>query len=266
MNAKRISGKPCRHLAALCASILFNVILVVLCGWLASRPARQTGRPGAPAAPVPDESPASVSPQTTQPFRWTQLESTNYLVYVSNLRAIGCPEQTLRDIITADVASLYAQERKNPSLGNADEARGDQNAGNLGRQFRQPEPPYETLVNSLLAGQAPVSGGTQISQQSEVSALDFPQRHSRVFMPVVFQAVDASEMNFNDQSLAAIERLRQSFVEAVGGPDQDPADPDYERRWLAAQDQSDDQFRALLGEEAFVRQQMLSGQTPPVSQ
>jgi hypothetical protein len=266
MNAKQISGNPCRRPAALWVSMLFNVILVALCGWLVLRPVPKTGRPGAPVAPVSDESPVSASPQTAQPFRWTQLESTNYLVYVSNLRAIGCPEQTLRDIITADVASLYAQERKNPSLGNGDEARGDQNAGNLGRQFRKPEPPYEALVNSLLAGQAPVSGGTQTSEQPEVSALDVPQRQSRVFMPVVFQTVDASGMDFNDQSLAAIERLRQSFVEAVGGPDQDPADPDYERRWLAAQDQSDDQFRALLGEEAFVRQQMLSSQTPPVSQ
>jgi len=49
---------------------------------------------------------------TNQPFRWSQLESTNYQAYVSNLRDIGCPEQTIRDIITADVISLYSEKRR----------------------------------------------------------------------------------------------------------------------------------------------------------
>jgi len=41
-------------------------------------------------------------------FHWSQIESTDYLAYIENLRAIGCPEETIRDIIVADVNKLYA--------------------------------------------------------------------------------------------------------------------------------------------------------------
>src|SRR5437899_3128213 len=32
------------------------------------------------------------------PFDWRQVESEDYRQYVANLRALGCPEQTVRDI------------------------------------------------------------------------------------------------------------------------------------------------------------------------
>jgi hypothetical protein len=44
-------------------------------------------------------------------FNWSQLESTDYRQYIANLRAIGCPEMTVRDIIMTDVMRLYAQRR-----------------------------------------------------------------------------------------------------------------------------------------------------------
>lgn len=44
-------------------------------------------------------------------FSWQELESPDYQAYVTNLRAIGCPEQTIRDIILADVNQLYAKRR-----------------------------------------------------------------------------------------------------------------------------------------------------------
>jgi len=45
------------------------------------------------------------------PFRWTQIESDDYHQYVANLRAVGCPEQVIRDIIVADLAPVFAAER-----------------------------------------------------------------------------------------------------------------------------------------------------------
>jgi LysM repeat protein len=44
-------------------------------------------------------------------FSWKEVESPDYPTYIANLRDIGCPEQTIRDIIIADVNSLYAQKR-----------------------------------------------------------------------------------------------------------------------------------------------------------
>ena len=48
-----------------------------------------------------------------QLFSWHELESPDYPTYIANLRDIGCPEQTIRDIIIADVNTLYARRRAN---------------------------------------------------------------------------------------------------------------------------------------------------------
>jgi LysM repeat protein len=42
---------------------------------------------------------------------WSHVESPDYTTYIANLRSIGCPEQTIRDIIIADVNALYARRR-----------------------------------------------------------------------------------------------------------------------------------------------------------
>lgn len=46
-------------------------------------------------------------------FSWQEVESPDYPTYVANLRSIGCPEQTIRDIIIADVNGLYARKLAN---------------------------------------------------------------------------------------------------------------------------------------------------------
>lgn len=47
----------------------------------------------------------------TNTFHWRQVESDDYFQYVANLRAIGCPESTIRDLIVADVNQHYARKR-----------------------------------------------------------------------------------------------------------------------------------------------------------
>jgi len=47
--------------------------------------------------------------EVIQSFHWSQLESEDYRVYAANLRALGCPEATVRDIIIADVNELYSR-------------------------------------------------------------------------------------------------------------------------------------------------------------
>jgi len=44
-------------------------------------------------------------------FDWQEIESDDYPTYIANLRAVNCPEQTIRDIIIADVNALYARRR-----------------------------------------------------------------------------------------------------------------------------------------------------------
>ena len=44
-------------------------------------------------------------------FSWLSVESSDYVTYIANLRTIGCPETTVRDIIVADVNQLFARKR-----------------------------------------------------------------------------------------------------------------------------------------------------------
>jgi hypothetical protein len=44
-------------------------------------------------------------------FNWQQVESADYVEYIANLRKIGCPKKTMRDIIVADVNELFARKR-----------------------------------------------------------------------------------------------------------------------------------------------------------
>lgn len=46
----------------------------------------------------------------TNQFRWAQIESEDYKEYIARLRSIGCPEQTIRELIIADLDKLMAPE------------------------------------------------------------------------------------------------------------------------------------------------------------
>ena len=46
----------------------------------------------------------------TNEVKWAQLESEDYKTYIARLRSISCPEQTIRDIIIADLDKLLAPE------------------------------------------------------------------------------------------------------------------------------------------------------------
>ncbi len=67
------------------------------------------------AAPVVTP-PAKAQVQPAGELRWSQVESPDYAAYIANLRRAGCPEQTIRDIIVADICSLYSQEWKRKHL------------------------------------------------------------------------------------------------------------------------------------------------------
>ncbi len=64
---------------------------------------------------LPAKAPRATAPvgtaSSTPTFNWQSVESEDYKTYIQQLRAIGCPEETIRDIITADVWKLYESKR-----------------------------------------------------------------------------------------------------------------------------------------------------------
>lgn len=50
-------------------------------------------------------------------FRWSDLESEDYHVYIERLRAVECPEKTIKQIIAADIHQLYERRLELPIQG-----------------------------------------------------------------------------------------------------------------------------------------------------
>ncbi len=59
--------------------------------------------------PAPPPEPQVV--YVTNQFHWSDVESADYREYIANLRSIGCPEPTIKDIIITDIMKLYAARR-----------------------------------------------------------------------------------------------------------------------------------------------------------
>jgi hypothetical protein len=99
-------GKVLGTLLALNLALVSYLVWVITRGSSGpdGRPASLRAPSGSNAIPVTNFVPVLVTNQ----FRWSQLESEDYQTYINNLRAIGCPEQTIRDIIIADLDLLWA--------------------------------------------------------------------------------------------------------------------------------------------------------------
>ena len=101
----------------LLVSIVLNVALgAALLTWLATAPRNipRVVRPLNAAALSTNniriiKTNILVRPHT---FTWQEVESPDYAVYVENLRAIGMPDATVRDIIVADVDQIFAARRR----------------------------------------------------------------------------------------------------------------------------------------------------------
>src|ERR1043166_739894 len=71
-------------------------------------------------------------------------------------------------------------------------------------------------------------------------------REPPVVMPLVFQDADLSRLRLNDDQLQAIDYLRQKFLDELGGPQQDLADPAYRERWIKSQPEIDSDLKGMI--------------------
>ncbi len=96
---------------------LLGVVIFLLAKPPATHPAG-AAQNNSSAAPVQKNKSKSaekiftVSTTNALKIDWHMVESEDYRQYIANLRSIGCPEETIRDIITADVNKLFESRRK----------------------------------------------------------------------------------------------------------------------------------------------------------
>jgi hypothetical protein len=249
-------------------SILANVVLAALTicltarVWITSSVLPQ--HPAVSPLTAEEAGRAQSPPAEAKPFQWSSLESTNYLTYIANLRGIGCPEQTIRDIITADVRSLHATQQRavdsqRGALGSNRTASGAFDRDGLEAARRQLLLEQDALVSALMeAGSSgPESGGVVISRPTRERAQD-----RIVVIPLALKDVDPSDLKLDDRQIAVIAELRQKFQEDVGGPGQDPNDPAYLRRWQEAQRENDELFTGMLGGQFYLDYQLQATNAP----
>ena len=96
-------------------SLIANLLLSVGWVWSSRKPS------------ISPEAAASLAAATNKPitktavivrrtfFSWQEIESQDYAAYIKNLREIGCPEQTIRDIIIADVSQMLREKQREQS-------------------------------------------------------------------------------------------------------------------------------------------------------
>lgn len=190
-------------------SVLANLALAV---WLlrtspstaAAVFASSTNRTMPSAAPAqPDathsETASTVASNAPPPFLWSAIESADYRQYIANLRAVGCPESTIRDLIAADLTALYAPRAagiwRSPKREYWQKYQRDQPSPDQMKQLQALAKEQDTVFHELLGG--------HFTQQDRIDTLFLQLSSSErqlLFLP-------------GDQRAAALEALREAEID-----------------------------------------------------
>lgn len=248
-------------------SLTLNILLTGIVCFIWSRPqetfqASQPQKIATTAAQVEKVS----SKQTPTPFHWSQVESDDYATFTANLRAISCPEETIRHLVAGEIGQIYQDKQKQfedragrpmqpselrklrqeqavvlaqvmPSTSAAEKKNESRNGPSLGSGLvnRGPAPRYPLAFAASSSGKSTALGSAAAPPVSVT--------------PVLSKTVAA----------VAINQIRQEFVSQIGGTNQNPSDPAYYQRWSKAQRLADDRMRSLMGAEYYNRNSIEAG-------
>ena len=254
----------------LSVSLLINLLLTTAVGFLLRGypSTHETPVICAPAEPTPTQirettSEAHPQPPAT-PFRWSQLEATDYFTYVANLRAIDCPEETIRDIISADVANLFNMTRSEAKATMPPETF-LQHSLQLKRNeaelivslFGPPSPPRRVIGPTEVSNYAQTRPESDFSPEASLppgSVQEIPSEKTKpVLVPLAFLPPHP-DANLTAEQESVLDELSKEFIQAIGGADQNPNDPEYLKRWQKAQPEIDAQLHAMFGDNFYGQQ------------
>ena len=201
--------------SVLTASILLNLGLVLAAAYLLKHADRENSANPGPSTGA--EEPSLTSTQVvranvvrvtlTEParFDWHQLESADYKVYIANLKAVECREQTIRDIILADVNKLFSprleaimaaspQDKfwEAPSRGSLAAER------EIGRQVGALNKEKAALLDELLGGNSRQDLGNLLGFDGLHSQLSFLPEEKRAEVMEAFAELQEAESEFGE--------------------------------------------------------------------
>lgn len=191
------------------------------------------------------------APGATNDFRWGSVESDDYREYIKNLREIGCPEETIRDIIIADVnklfagriAALYPSAREFKWWQTEDRSnRGEQRERDRKRRELQDE--KRALIKELLG----VDLDTEMAKWD--GRPDDDAWRLGFLSPEKQQAVEALQSKFREMERAAFNELRENR-----------GSPEARAKMMALRAQREAELAQVLGPQDFQEYQLRNSWT-----
>lgn len=204
--------------------------------------------------PPAAQKPAPTSVNTHPGFQWSQLDSPDFATFVKNLRGIGCPEPTIRDIVRGELTEIYAEKRQKPGTGlpQAELQRLDMEQAQLMAQLM-----------SAPDGHAPASKASTAASFTNNPAFGIPAAFLVGNTASTATKAGTLPTTVDDPTLeptmaAQLDRMRSQFAQTLERETHgaDPASPLYQQRWLKVQRDQDEFFSSMYGGDAFVRVQL----------
>ena len=249
-------------------SLFSNLALAgsLACVWLTGKPSASVSPATLPVAPMAKVVEAAVitnpSVAELKPFRWSQLDAKDYHDYVKNLRNIGCPEPSIRAIVTADVHAAFNVHRQKLEQQLSEMARQSWASrlatvpNNIDIQGEIAQLPHEEAnkISDLLG--IKMDPGLAEAESTSVNESPSPEEKT-VSMPMALQDIDLTPLDLDSNQLQIIDGLRRGFVSKLALATNDPNDPAYLANWQKAQPETDSRLRGLMGDSVFQKYQML---------
>ncbi|MGA3268452.1 MAG: hypothetical protein ABSE16_16705 [Verrucomicrobiota bacterium] len=197
-------------------SVLLNVVLAGVVIYVWANPPRQGTAPAAPAprrlerqaqaaVPAPALGGAREAVEKAMPFRWSQLLAANqdYRVFVANLRAAGCPETTVGDIVRGDVERAFYAKRLELHID------GTQPGLWSGRS--------QVEMADYLLGQTPAVAG-----EPAAAGPSDQQPAGPATLAAFLQNADLTAPGLNQEQNQQMAGLRQNLLDQISQPNQAP--------------------------------------------
>ena len=279
-HMRTLLTQPSRVSRSLLASFVMNLMLLaaLIVLWQGRREPVPAVAAAMPVRPVKTtdlvKAPEPVAKATT--FQWRQLDAPDFATYVKNLRAIGCPELTIRDIVTGELAEIYEQKRQmaattgSGALLEAEMSRLKTEQTQLLAHLTAPAASTVPSSASVTAENQPSTAtydknDTQAVKQAAASPVSVPAAFTYGTTASTALAQDGSqvmlaagvaETQLPPAATTALQQLQSDFVAALGDTVQNPDSPVYRQRWNTAQRDSDERFSSLFGGDAFIKTQI----------
>jgi hypothetical protein len=113
----------------------------------------------------------------------------------------------------------------------------------------------QSVASSAVTESNTQSGVTSEKQSSRVRDSDRIDNDNRAQETSVLKPLallDSETLSgLSEEQVTALNNLRQDFVTAIGGANQDPTSPEYFERWEAARAAIDERFLAQFGQDAY---------------